>query len=154
MANVKAQAWGFDLIIGVVIFLAGILFFYMYTVNYPTGEQEKYDGLLHEGELVSDSLLSEGSPENWNGTNVVRIGLVSDGRINNTKLGYFTALAGSNYNLTKRLFRIRNEYFVFFGDDVAGGIGRPGDSAANLAKITRVTIYDNNITTMNLHIWN
>jgi len=36
----KAQAWGFDLVVGMIIFVVGILSFYLYTTNLPGASEE------------------------------------------------------------------------------------------------------------------
>lgn len=154
MNKKRAQAWGFDLIVGAMIFLAGIAFFYFYTINYSNGGEEMYQALQKEGALISDSLLSEGSPPDWNEDTVVRIGILTNGRIDETKLQQFRTLAENNYAKTKSLFRIKNEYFIYFDENPADGIGVSSAETKNLLKTTRVVIYQNKITTMNLYLWN
>lgn len=152
MTNTKrAQAWGFDLIAGTMIFLAGMMLFYFYTINYSGGEGEILNVLHQEGELISDTLLSEGSPFNWDSSNVAKIGLLSGNKINETKWNYFKSL---NYNSTRVLFRIRNEYYVYFDEDESNGIGLLPINPKNLVKTTRVVVYQNNITTMKVYSWN
>ncbi|MBU0761279.1 MAG: hypothetical protein KJ600_03370 [Nanoarchaeota archaeon] len=146
-----AQAWGFDLIVAMVIFLTGIVFFYMFALNYPGGEEEKFQELQHDGELIADSLLSEGSPVDWDASNVIRIGLLSGDKINESKVGNFSAL---DYATAKSLFRVRNNFFVYFGDETDNGIGLDSGGSENLVKLTRAVVYNNKVTTMNLHIWN
>lgn len=74
----NAQAWGFDIIVATGIFIVGIIAFFLYTINYPTGEQEKLDDLLYEGNIIADNLLSEGYPLNWTNITVSKIGLLSN----------------------------------------------------------------------------
>ena len=150
----EGQAWGFDLVIGMVIFIIGIFSFYLYTINLSGGGGEVIQQLEQNGELVADSLMSEGSPLDWNAGNVVRIGLLSEDRINQTKLDGFRTLAGADYARTKSLFRINNEYFVYLDNDFAGGIGRDSSNANNLFKISRVIVYDQKVTTLNVYSWN
>jgi hypothetical protein len=154
MERKKAQAWGFDLVVGMIIFVVGIVSFYLYTTNIPTAGEETIQKLQQNGELIADSLMSEGSPIDWNSTNVVRIGLLSEGRINQTKLDSFRSLASSNYNLTKYLFRINNEYFVYLDEDQLNGMGMNYVGATNLFKVTRVITYNQSITTLNVYSWN
>ena len=150
----EGQAWGFDLVIGMVIFIIGIFSFYLYTINLSGGGGEVIQQLEQNGELIADSLMSEGSPLDWNAGNVVRIGLLSEDRINQTKLDGFRTLAGADYARTKSLFRINNEYFVYLDNDFAGGIGRNSAGATNLFKIARVVIYNQSVTTLNVYSWN
>ncbi|MFH1803139.1 MAG: hypothetical protein ABH864_06870 [archaeon] len=154
MERKKAQAWGFDLVVGMIIFIVGILSFYLYTTNLPGASEETIQQLQQDGELVADSLMSGGSPEDWTISTVVRIGLLSDGRINQTKFDDFELLANSNYDYTRSLFRVRNDYFVYLDSDVASGIGLNSDGATNLVKITRAVVYNQSVTTLNVHAWN
>lgn len=155
----KGQAWGFDLMIGSTIFLIGILFFYFFAINYPSENEESFQNLQHEGELVADSLLSEGSPVDWNVTNVVRIGLLSDGKINETKLEAFYYFARDDYNKTKGLFRVNSNYYIYFQENLSiggqsvEGIGRKATSEENLVRVTRAVVYNNSIRSMNLNLW-
>lgn len=154
MERKKAQAWGFDLAVGMIIFVVGILSFYLYTINIPSGMREVIQELQQEGESIADSLMSEGSPADWSVTNVVRIGLLSDERINQTKLDNFRNLASTDYNRTKSLFRTKEEYFIYLDNDSSNGIGRNATNAANLFKVTRVVVYNQSITTLNVYSWN
>ncbi|MFH1290068.1 MAG: hypothetical protein ABIH92_01530 [Nanoarchaeota archaeon] len=150
----KAQAWGFDLVVGMIIFVVGILSFYLYTTNLPGASEETIQHLQQDGELVADSLMSEGSPEDWTVSTVVMIGILSDDRINQTKLDSFRSLASSDYNLTRSLFRVRNNYFVYLDGDFASGIGADSTDAVNLVKVTRAVVYDRSVTTLNVYAWN
>ena len=160
MQDKKAQAWGFDLFAAIIIFLFGILFFYFYTINYSNSGEENFSVLQREGETIADSLLSEGSPQNWNKTNLVRIGLITDGKINDTKLQHFYELARDNYALTKSLFRVNDDYYVSFQEPVninsssVEFIGQQPASEENIVKISRIVVYNNSIKTMNVHVWN
>lgn len=149
----KGQAWGIDLTVGVVIFLIGILSIYLYTTNFSGGAEE-FNDLAQEGASVADSLMSEGSPTDWSAGNVVRIGLLSGGRIDSAKLDAFQNLAENNYELTRKLFRIKGDYFVYFDGDEGSGSGGDYSSASNLIKTTRVVVYENKITTLNVYVWN
>lgn len=154
MEGKRAQAWGFDLVVGMVIFIVGIISFYLYTTNLPSAGEEIIEKLQQDGELVAESLMSEGTPINWNSTNVQRIGLISQSRLNQTKWDGFKTLSSSDYERTRALFRIRNDYFVFIGGDESNGIGKTPSSQTNLIKITRVVPHNQSIKTLNIYTWN
>ena len=149
LSSTKAQAWGFDLTIGFVIFTVAIVSFYFFAVNYPTDNEEEFQEMQYEGQLIGDNLLSDGSPADWNSGDVLRIGIASDGKINETKLGRFANLANSDYNKTKNLFNVKHDYFLNFSKslDVSGTqvqqIGTVGFdfNSDNLVKVTRVSSY-------------
>lgn len=161
MNSKTAQAWGFDLTVGIVIFLAGILFFYFYAINNSGGSEEEILILNGEAKLVSDNLLTEGTPLNWDISNVVRIGIVDNGKINQTKLENYYFMAQNDYQRTKSLFRIVNNYYVYFPDGVNNGTGNVTiignnntENANNIMKISRAVIYENKIVGMEVVVWN
>jgi len=152
MERKKAQAWGFDLAVGAIIFLVGILSFYIFTTNI-SGSDSRLQQLQKNGELIANSLMSEGSPSNWNRTNVVRIGLLTENRIDLAKLEEFRWLTEFDYNRTKTLFRVNTDYFVFFDMEPGNGFGRDYAEARELIKVTRVVVYNQSVTTLNVYSW-
>ena len=164
----KAQAWGFDLMIASIIFISGMLLFYMYSINYPKEGNEKLDKLFNSGEFIAEILLSEGLPSDWDENTVVRIGLTSDKKINDTKLERFYNMANEpinpdGYKKAKSLFNTNYNFFMNFSEPITiegtpieeGGIGKnfEGEQVTNLIKITRITSYQNKLVSLNLYIW-
>lgn len=155
----KAQAWGFDIMIAAGIFIFGIIAFFLYTLNYPTEEEGKLDSLLYEGDIVAESLLSEGIPENWTSQAVSKIGLLKNNTINQNKLEQFYNLSSNEYPRTKSLFGIKYNYFVNFSEsiEISGasieGIGLFPENADNNIKISRVAIYKNKPVTLEVQVW-
>ena len=162
----KAQGWGMDLIIAVTIFTLGLAAFYIYSLNSPGEAKENLETLSYEGKILANTILSEGSPTNWNKTNVAKIGILSDNRINETKLQYFYELTEADYNNTKSKFDITYDYYFYLNKkmDIGGsevdGIGKPGitsvntpTNAKNLVKVTRYTLYQNKPITAYFYIW-
>ena len=163
MIAIKAQAWGFDLMIATALFLGGIIMFYIYSINYPAEGKKSFEDLYYEGSVILDSLLSEGFPSDWNANNVVRIGILDEEKVNETKLDRFYSLSISDYPRTKNLFNTKYEYYFNFSeimtipsinDDVQGiGLEPVSTNVINLVKITRVRIYKNKPVSVNLYIW-
>lgn len=159
----KAQAWGIDLMIAVVIFSVGISVFYIYSLN-SENQENIAKKLNYDGEMIIESLFSSGFPQNWNSGNVVKIGIVDNGKINQTKLELFYLLAKENYPRTKILFNTKYDYLFFLsanltisGQEVEA-IGKPGADkdnvqSENLIKITRFTINENKPVTAYLYVW-
>jgi len=156
----KSQAWGIDLIIAITIFLTGIIIFYFYSIN----SSEELKSLSYDGNNIASSILSEGYPALWNTENVEKIGILSNGKINETKLENFYLLASSSYNKTKMLLNTRSEYYFFLAEPILinssfiDGVGKPGINrsnipAKNLIKLTRMSIYKNNPKTVYFYIW-
>ena len=157
--NKKAQGWGIDLVIAIVIFTVALVTFYFYALNQPGEAPEEIENLFYDGKLIASSILSEGYPEHWNLNNVIRIGILTDNKINESKLDNFWDLNVLNYPKTKSLFNTQYEYYFFLdvpmiieGNPVEG-IGNKPSSPENLVAITRFTIYQNKPVTAHLYIW-
>ncbi len=161
----KAQAWGFDAMVASLIFISGIVIIYIYAINYPKESQETLDKFFIEGEFATEMLLSEGLPADWNENNVVRLGITTDKKINETKLERFYILANNQaqqgYAKAKSMLSIRHNFYMNFSQQMTingnnvQGIGRSFDNiqTKNIIKITRATIYQNKIVSLNLYIW-
>ena len=157
--NRKAQAWGIDLMAASVIFIFGIIMFYLYALNEPSEGKEIVETMSYEGEFIARSLLSEGYPSDWNSGNVIKIGILSENKINQTKLERFYEIAALDYEKTKRLFNTRFNYYFFLSEkitidsDEVEGLGEKPENYKNLFKVTRFTIYNNKPSTMTIYIW-
>ncbi len=159
----RAQAWGYDLVIAAAIFTIALVFFYFYTINNSRETEEVFQKMFSEGDLIGSFILSEGYPENWNPSNVVSIGLLSRGEINETKLESLYSLTLSDYNQTKKLFNTKyNYYFSLEGKNFSinsqpvSGLGENYNNheCQNLIKLTRFVIYQRAPATLNLFVWN
>ena len=162
----KAQAWGFDMMIASIIFISGIIIFYVYSLNYPKESQEVLDRLYSDGDFIAELILSEGLPVNWDAGNVIRIGLTTNNKINETKLERFYNLADSQsnpagYAQAKSIFSTKYNFFMNFsqqmtvGSNPVQGVGKSfqNEQVTNIIKITRATIYQNKIVSLDLYIW-
>ena len=52
LASKRSQAWGLDLMVATVIFLAGIIVLYIYAINYSSGQGDDLDDLFLKGILL------------------------------------------------------------------------------------------------------
>jgi len=160
--NKKAQGWGLDLTVASVIFLIGIFFLYTYAVNFGGGSESILSSLNSQGKTGSSLILSEGSPENWEGLNNTETpGITINNKINQTKLNRFYNITDTReeYQRTKNRLNIIDEfYFNFSGMEVEGdeinGIGKKPENYDNLVRTERITVYKNKVTKFNLYIWN
>jgi|SRR3989344_6445697 len=158
----KAQGWGFDLVVASIIFSFAIIFFYIFALNYSTGGEETFNNLVYEGQLVAESILSEGYPADWNNNSVVRIGILSENKINQTKLErFYNMTLTSEYNRTKVLFNMAHDYNISFSfpviiPGVPGGsvysIGMTKPAPENLIRVTRFSIYNNKPITLDIDV--
>ena len=112
------------------------------------------EDLLYDGYFFSNTLLSEGYPDNWVEEDVVKIVILNNEKINDTKLEKFYDIVQSDYNRTKLLFGIKYDYYFFLEENMTiglneiEGIGKPGiikteivNDSENLIKVTRFVIY-------------
>lgn len=164
MIKKKAQVWGIDFIIATVIFFLAVIIFFIYSINNSGELKENYEMMKYEGDKIMNTILSEGYPYDWNKSNFIRIGVINDNKINETKIKYFYELTIENYNLTKSKFNTKFEYYFFLNQNITidsieiRGIGMPDTditniSSSNLIKISRVTIYKNKPVAANLYLW-
>jgi hypothetical protein len=160
----RAQIWGIDLVVAVVIFNVALLSFYVFTLNQSSDEKEKFESLSYHGRGITESILSDGYPSDWNPLNVVEIGILSENKINETKLETFYNFAQTKYSLTRMVFNTPYHYYFFldvnmtFSSGSVDGIGRPGVDrysveAKNLIKIERVSVYQGRPVSAFLYIW-
>jgi hypothetical protein len=160
----EGQAWGVDLMIAMIIFSIGIIFFLLYSFNNSNSSKEHYEVIYYEGKSISDKLLSEGYPNDWNSSNVLMIGLTTDNKIDQNKLEEFYKISQSNYSKTKEMFGTRYDYYVSIENNLTinstemPGFGKPGVNITeinpeNLIKIERVSIYKNKPVVVLIYIW-
>lgn len=149
-----------DITLAAMIFVMGIVIFYLYTLNYKTSERNEIEEARYEAGLVASSILSEGNPPDWTALTVTKIGLMSNGQLSDIKITQLYDLAYADYGQTKQLFGARYEYFInlsekiIIGGEPVPGIGRiPDASAQNTIKITRLTNYHNKPVTVEVSAW-
>lgn len=154
----KAQVWGMDLMFSIIIFVLAIFITIMYFINsYSNNTIGEID---YYAELISNKIISEGFPVNWNPSNVAIPGIMSNNKINNTKLEYFYYLSLNDYNRVKSLLGTRYNFYLNFSEPVIINgtsiteIGRNSNDSQNLVRITRFVAYTNNPITINFYIWN
>jgi hypothetical protein len=142
------------------IFIFGIVMFYLYALNDPEEGKENLEGLFYDGKIIAESLLSEGYPKDWNSADVVTTGILSDNKINETKLERFYNLANSDYAKTRNRFNTQFDYYFFLSENMTinsvevEGIGSNPPNPQNLVKITRFTVYKNRPVTAYIYVWN
>lgn len=162
--NKSGQIWGTDLVIAAVIFSVTLVFFYIYTFNQSAESEMAFESLSYEGGIITETLLSQGYPEEWNETNVVQLGVLSEGKINETKMEIFYNMSSGDYFNLKRILNSRYDFYFFLSENISlsytevDGIGAPGITRDNLEaediiKIERIVIYKNKPTTANLYVW-
>ncbi len=110
--SLKSQAFYGDFIISVFILIVVILVYFEYIKNLPDQDSKPINDLLAEADIITSSLISQGYPLNWDANNVVRAGFADSGnKINNARFAEFVAI---NYNKSKKLLGVTNDYFLYF----------------------------------------
>jgi len=144
LTNKRGQGWGLDLMAAITIFLAGVIILYVYAFNYTSGAENSLDELYYEGNLVSELILTENA-----------FGIFSEGKINQTKLNNFNA----TYNAKKSMYGVKNDFYFFMENMEINGIdtkyvGKINETqTTNLMKITRLVVYKNRPTKLELYIY-
>jgi hypothetical protein len=164
----KAQVWSLDVLIAFIIFIVGMIFFYLYIINYQEDVAATGDKIEKEGFLMTDQLLTSGSPENWTENNVQVPGIADQNRINITKLNSLFLLAQFNYTLLKQRFNVVSDFYIFFPETlnlsrvIVDGIGKPGlnrttifsvENPDSLVKVSRIVVLDNKLTKLKVYVW-
>jgi len=155
----KAQAWGFDITIAAIIFTLAVITFYLFSLNYSGEAEESLGALEYDANTIANALLSEGYPAQWSSENVIKIGLLSDSRINETKLLSFKELSLSDYPKTKSIFNTLHNYEITFSENMTiesttiTSIGLSPSSPQNLIKVTRLATYDNKPLVIYINVW-
>ncbi|MFA5060867.1 MAG: hypothetical protein WC494_00950 [Candidatus Pacearchaeota archaeon] len=160
----RGQAWGVDLIIAMIIISIGIIFFLLYSSNNFISSKESYEIIYYEGKSISDKILSEGYPKNWNSSNVVSIGLTTNNKIDQDKLEEFYEMSQKDYPRTKKIFGTKYDYYFSVEGNLTvnsteiQGFGKPGVNITeinpkNLIKINRISIYKNKLVKISVYIW-
>lgn len=159
MNSRKSQVWYTDFMIGLLIFVIVIFIYYEYAHSLEQNPADTTLDFIMEAKSISSSLVTQGSPSDWNKSNVEIIGL-TDGnqRLVQEKLDMF---ANMSYAETRQKFRTPYEYY-FYLEDVNGsvipingeeGIGSNATNAKNLLSITRVVIYNSKLINMVVQVW-
>lgn len=164
-----------DFAIALLLFIFTLVAYFSYMYNFQNQEKGELDTLITDAQALSSSLVLSGYPSDWDSTNVIRIGITNDQRINSTKIYFFKQL---KYNETKKKFATAYDYFVFFTDDkgvvlnINGtcGIGNPAVGATyvggacmpinitninpkKLVKTERYLIYNSTVVKMIVYLW-
>jgi hypothetical protein len=156
----RAQAWGLDIIIASGLFMIALILFYFYAINYSNEAGKSYDDLIYQGNVVADTILSEGFPEDWTNSTVIVPGVLVEGRIDDSKLELFYNLTNNDYNRTLKLLNTNYNFFmnlstgIVINGNYVDGIGTLSANPDNLIRIDRFIIYKDNPAVLSLYIWN
>jgi hypothetical protein len=151
----KAQVWFLDFVVGLLMFMVVVFVYYDYSNNLVDDSETDWDEMIIDSKTMSSSLMSMGYPNNWNETNVQRIGVLnSNYRLNQTKIERFVNMS---YDTTKDIFNTRFKYYFFIqdkNDTIYFPAGKFPTDHRYLVQTTRILIYNSSVYRMVLYIWN
>lgn len=155
----RGQAWGIDLMVASMMFIGGIVVFYLYSLNAADQTEEVLNKLSYDGNLIAKIILSEGFPKNWDEQNVVTPGILTENKIDQNKLEQLYNLSQNQYERTKYLLNTNYNYYIFLSEKITingeekDGIGSLPQNPTNLVKINRITIYKEKPVNLNIYVW-
>lgn len=148
--------------VAVFIFVLFVVMYFTYSENLTVNEREDYEIMIMEAKTISNSLLSEGVPTDWNNFTVRRIGLISGNKqLNETKIGQL-------YNMSmdegRRHFNIMHNYYILAYDKDGDVIKAPDNiknssgyinhtTSEQVVRITRIVPYNNALAELVIYVW-
>lgn len=155
----KAQIWGMDLMFGVIIILVGIIGIYFYSINLFGNSETSLNEMDYDANFVSSQILSEGYPIDWTNEDVKVPGILTENKVNQTKLDRIYNFSQNDYEELRQILGTTYNFYFNFSDleitDIGNiaGIGKEINNPENLIKLERYTIYKDKITRLDIYIW-
>jgi len=112
----KSQMWYMDFIIGLTIFTMILILSFRYMGDDYIIQTRDKQSLVHTSKLFSESLMSEGIPQNWTEATVTNPGILSNNKLNLTKLELLNNITLNNYDYIRSLFELKSEFLFYFTD--------------------------------------
>ena len=154
--STKGQSLSYDFFIACIIFLLviAIIFNLWKDSNIQISETQKINQIIRVSDQLSELWMRKGTPENWNSSNVISIGLISNSRLNQTKLDYLNGIGYQNvkkmsgcglYEFYLRIYDLSNNTMFDFGS-------YPSDSEF-VSKNQRIGILNGTIVFIDTVVW-
>jgi hypothetical protein len=109
----KSQLWISDYTLSLLLFVVAILIASKIVINSFT-TNTVFAELRSDASKISEILVSEGYPPDWNDTGVIRPGLLTGKRLNETKVINAMNMGKTNYSGFRPKLQTRYEYMVVF----------------------------------------
>ncbi|MGM5485252.1 MAG: hypothetical protein ACQEP1_05270 [Nanobdellota archaeon] len=145
----RAQSWYIDYTLSLALFIIAVLLFLYYM---PEGNT---DNTPADSGILSDTLMTEGIPEDWNTTNLTTPGLITDNKLDRNKLDMLRDLG---YNESRAYLPISSDYLIYFENGLEG-LGKINRSelssleADNIVHVRRMVPYQGRIIKMHVVVW-
>jgi len=143
--------------VAIVIMVSGLVAFYMLVLSADLGGEDQFRELNVNTEIVSNALVSSGSPVNWNENNVVVLG-VTDGK-RRIVLSKVQEISGMDYQATRQVLGVNKDYRIVFEDKNGGAVGLSDLGLAyspneeNIITVTRLLFYEEEVIRMVVTVW-
>jgi hypothetical protein len=132
-----------------------ILYIYWSQANAQIGETRSVNDLIEKAYITSEVWFREGTPEYWNVSDVIDLGLSNDHRFNQTKMNFLSSMS---YNRSKILLGISMYEFLFNVTNTTKypiySYGSYPSNAENVVKVKRAGLLDNGtIVFVEITVW-
>ncbi len=148
----KGQYFSFDAIIASIIFIIAISILSSYWFGVRSVMDSRSENMYNEVIRVSDTLMSEGTPTNWQAQlfiNIQQFGLLKNKttyELDDMKINKLSSLLGSaDYDKTRKKLNIdKYQLYITIGNSTNSwsDMGeQPTSAAANIVTTTRIAVY-------------
>jgi hypothetical protein len=157
--NKRGQNWYIDFSISIVIFVIALIM----VLNFlPNTNKEKFENVMIESEMISDMLMSEGVPVDWDDTDVLIPGILTDNKLDIEKLGNLYSM---EYITAAEKFNAVNKFYIYFQNctetcnvvDLVSGNTYFGniydENSTDKSHKLRILPYGGDIIVMNVVVW-
>ncbi|MBN1793145.1 hypothetical protein JW826_05670 [Candidatus Woesearchaeota archaeon] len=180
MISRKGQVWIMDVTVSLILFSAAAIIAFNILLN-TFSSNTSFGELKKDAIKISEYLLAEGTPADWDETTIIRPGLATLGRINESKVTLGMNMTNASYEAMKPRLQTLHDFLVVFegsdGDLIEFGdfctFGSP-DVDVNytltpsldchylnftstvyddLVVINRFAVYDSSIVRMVVYVW-
>lgn len=153
--SMKGQFFSYDAIIAGAIFAVLLTLLFVYWSSLRSIIFTQIDDMFRVGTSVSNSLLTPGSPSNWDTTNVLKIGLTTEAnamRLDPGKITNLSLMTLNNYDeIREKLGVSPYDFLLVVGDDRIGI--PPSPSAKGSINVSRPVVVNGIPRQMSLTIW-
>lgn len=122
----KGQAITWDFLIGFFIFMIAVVITSQYILNYKVLQEG--NTVSQDSRVIADMLNDDGFPTNWDENSVVKIGLLSDGELNITKLASINSL---DYEAVKAKLGVTSDFVIQFSNNNGSIVSLEGCSVGD-----------------------
>lgn len=153
----KGQIFSSDFLIACTVFVLAFSILYVYW-TYATmqiDESQRINDMIDRAYLISEIWFREGTPEYWNETDVVDLGLSNDHRFNWTKMVMMRDDIGYE-NVSKLIgVEIYDYNFTVYNStrDLLYSFGIPPSNPEDLIKVKRVGILNGSVAVVEIMVF-